>query len=83
MHVTVEMPFSLPKSIEIIPYGYVRKCVKLLTFLLDNIYIRLDTKFFRQIVGIPRGTKCTPLVADFFLVFRYEKDSMMGRFINY
>ena len=39
-----------------------------LSFLLDNIYMRFCTKLYRQIVGIPMGTKCTPLVADFFFV---------------
>ena len=31
------------------------------------IYIRFGTKLYRQIVGIPMGTKCAPLVADLFL----------------
>ena len=48
-----------------------------LTFLLDNIYIRFGTKFFRQIVGIPMGTNCAPLVADLSL-FCYERDFMMS-----
>ena len=46
-----------------------------LSFLLDNIYIRFGTKLFRQIVGIPMGTNCAPLVADLFL-FSYERDFM-------
>ena len=46
-----------------------------LSFLLDNIYIRFSTKLYRQIVGIPIGTKCAPLVADLFL-FCCEKDFM-------
>ena len=37
-----------------------------LSFLLDNIYIRFGTKLHRQIVGIPMGTNCAPLVADLF-----------------
>ena len=36
-----------------------------LSFLLDNIYIRFGTKLYRQIVGIPMGTNCAPLVADY------------------
>ena len=40
-----------------------------LSFLLENIYIRFGTKLYRQIVGIPMGTNCAPLVADFFLFF--------------
>ena len=43
-----------------------------LIYLLDNIYIRFGTKLYRQIVGIPMGTNCAPLVADLFL-FCYER----------
>ena len=46
-----------------------------LSFLLDNIYIGFGTKLYRQIVGIPMGTNCAPLVADLFL-FCYERDFM-------
>ena len=46
-----------------------------LIHLLDNIYIRFGTKLYRQIVGIPMGTNCAPLVADLFL-FCYERDFM-------
>ena len=46
-----------------------------LSYLLDNIYIRFGTKLYRQIVGIPMGTNCAPLVADLFL-YCYERDFM-------
>ena len=68
--------FSFQKSIEIILYGYVRKCVKLWLFYLI-IYIRFGTKLFRQIVGIPMDTNCALLVAHLSL-FRYERDFMMS-----
>ena len=48
-----------------------------LTFLLDNIYIRFGSKLYRQIVGIPVGTNCAPLVAD-LLLFCYERDFMLS-----
>ena len=44
-------------------------------YLLDNIYIRFGKNLYRQIVGIPMGTNCAPLVADLFL-FCYERDFM-------
>ena len=47
-----------------------------LIFLLDNIYIRFCTMLYRQIVGIPMGTYCAPLVAD--LLFFYERDFMLS-----
>ena len=48
-----------------------------LTFLLDNIYIRFGSKLYRQLIGIPMGTNCAPLVADLFL-FCYERDFMLS-----
>ena len=48
-----------------------------LIFLLNSIYIRLGSKLYRQIVGIPIGTNCAPLVADLFL-FCYERDFMLS-----
>ena len=44
-----------------------------LIYLFDNIYIRFGTKLYRQIVGIPMGTNCAPLVADLFSIFRAER----------
>ena len=37
--------------------------------------IRFGSKLYRQIVGIPVGTNCVPLIADLFL-FCYERDFM-------
>ena len=39
-----------------------------LSYLLDNIYIRFGTKLYRQIVRIPMGTNCAPLVAYLFFI---------------
>ena len=50
-------------------------CNSFLSYLLDNIYIRFGTMLYRQIVGIPMGTNCAPLVADLFL-YCYERDFM-------
>ena len=46
-------------------------------YLLDNIFIRFGSKLYRQIVGIPMGTDCAPLVADLIL-FCYEKNFMLS-----
>ena len=48
-----------------------------LHYLLDNIFIRLGSKLYRKIVGIPMGTNCPPLVADLIL-FCYERDFMLS-----
>ena len=45
-------------------------------YLLDIISMRPGTKSHGQIVEIPMGTHCTPLIADLFL-FCYERDFTM------
>ena len=45
--------------------------------LTFNIYIRFGSKLYGQIVGIPMGTNCAPLVADLFL-FCYETDFILS-----
>ena len=47
-----------------------------LMFLLDNIFVRFGQKIYRQVIGIPMGTNCAPLIADLFL-YCYEKDFML------
>ena len=47
----------------------------------DNIFIQFGTKMYRQVVGIPMGTNCAPLVADLFL-FCYERDFVMYRSVD-
>ena len=54
-----------------------QKFCEALTFLLDNIYIRIGSKLYRQIVGIPVSTNGAPLVADLFL-FCYERNLMLS-----
>ena len=55
---------------------YFRTCQNVcdaLSFLFDNIYMRFGTKLYRQIVGIPMGTNCVPLIVDLFL-FCFERN---------
>ena len=46
----------------------VSKVCNALIYRLNNIFIRFGTKFYRQTIGIPMGTYCAPVVADFFLL---------------
>ena len=57
-------------------WSYQNMCEALI-YLLDNISIRFGTKLYRQIVGIPMGSNCAPLVPALFL-FCYERDFMMS-----
>ena len=64
-----EMHFLLQKNI--------KKNHAKMYVLLDNIFTQFGTKLYRQVVGIPMGTNCAPLVADLFL-FCYERHFMMS-----
>ena len=46
---------------------------KMIEFLVDNMYVRFGAQLFRQMVGIPMGTNCSPLLADLFL-YSYENE---------
>ena len=63
------------------PKGYkLWSCQKMcdaLHYLLDNVFIGFGSKLYSQIVGIPMGTNCAPLVADLFL-FCNERDFMLS-----
>ena len=41
--------------------------IKMLEFLVNNIFMVFAGKVFQQIIGIPMDTNCAPLLADIFL----------------
>ena len=45
--------------------------IKMLEFLVDNIFVIFAEKVSQQIIGIAMATNCVPLLADIFLYF-YE-----------
>ena len=47
--------------------------IKMLEFLVDNIFVVFAGKVFQQTVGFPISTNCAPLLADSFL-YSYEAD---------
>ena len=75
-HVMTERLFLTPLTKVGIHFGHVRMYampypISLIIFILD-----LGPSYtVRQIVGIPMGTNCAPLVADLFL-YCYERDFM-------
>jgi hypothetical protein len=42
-------------------------------FEVDNIFVSFGGTLFQQVVGIPMGTNCAPLLADLFL-YSYESE---------
>ena len=53
----------------------------MLEFLVDNIFVVFGGKVFQQIVGIPMGTNCAPLLADIFL-YSYEAEFIQSLLSN-
>lgn len=47
------------------------KLILLIDWLIDNTYVTVGNKVFRQTIGIPMGTDCAPFLANLFL-FSYE-----------
>ena len=45
----------------------------MLEYLIDNIFVEFGRQIFQQIIGIPMGTNCAPLLADLFL-YSYEAE---------
>ena len=46
---------------------------RMVEFLIDNIFVKFGGRLFRQVIGIPMGTNCAPLLADLFL-YSYESE---------
>ena len=51
----------------------VHNICKMIKFLIDNIFVQFGGLLFRQVIGIPMGTNCAPLLADLFL-YSYENE---------
>ena len=41
--------------------------IRLMRWLIDNIYVTVGDKCFRQVIGIPMGSDCAPFLANLFL----------------
>ena len=46
---------------------------RMMEFLIDNIFAKFGGCLFRQVIGIPMGTNCAPLLANLFL-YSYESE---------
>ena len=46
---------------------------RVVEFLMDNIFVKFGGCLFHQVIGIPMGTNCDPLLADLFL-YSYESE---------
>ena len=46
---------------------------RMVEFLIDNIFVKFGGCLFHQVIRIPMGTNCAPLLADLFL-YSYESE---------
>ena len=51
--------------------------MNMLEYLVDNIFIEVGNRVFRQCIGIAMGTDCAPLIANLFLLY-YKYNFMKG-----
>ena len=52
-------------------------------FLVDNTYVKVGNRIFKQTIGIPMGTDCAPLLANLFLFYyeyKFMKDNLKSNF---
>ena len=47
--------------------------IKMLEYLIDNIFVEFVGRIFQQTIDIPMDTNCAPLLADLFL-YSYETE---------
>ena len=48
---------------------------RMVEFLIDNIFVKFGGCLLHQVIGIPMGMNCTPLLADLFL-YSYESECL-------
>ena len=51
--------------------------ISMLKFLIDNIVVSFGGALFQQVVGIPMGKNCAPLLAD-LLLCSYESQFLQN-----
>ena len=55
-----------------------QKLVEMVNYLIDHVFIEVGPKFFQQVVGIPMGTDCGPLLANLYQ-FSREYDWLLKK----
>ena len=41
---------------------------KMIEVLIDNIFVQFRGYLFRQVIGVPMGANCAPLLVDLLLI---------------
>ena len=59
--------------------------INLVDWLIDNTYVTIGDKVFKQCIGIPMGTDCAPYLANLFSYayeFTFLKDTLKQKDFN-
>jgi hypothetical protein len=56
--------------------------VTIMEFLIDNLFVSFGGTLFQQVVGIPMGMNCVPLLADLFL-YSYESGFYLSTILDF
>ena len=57
--------------------------VDVVDYMIDNIFVCVGNKVFKQSIGIPMGTDCAPLLANlylFYFEYKFMKNLMKNNF---
>ena len=57
---------------------YGLKMIRVMNWLIDNIYVTFGDDLFRQVIEIPMGADCGPFLANLFL-YSYEFKGLISR----
>ena len=68
----IRRDFSPTRNMTRVHVGLALRYVMLFTFLMENIYVQFDGSVYQQLVGIPMGSICAPLIADLFSILLRE-----------
>ena len=76
----VETSLTLSKAIQNLIIN-IEKIIHILDVLIDNMSVLFSGEVLQQMVSIPMGTNCAPLLANLFL-HAYEADFLQGLLKN-
>ena len=76
----VETSLTLSKAIQNLIIN-IEKIIHILDVLIDNMSVLFSGEVLQQMVSIPMGTNCAPLLANLFLR-AYEADFLQGLLKN-
>jgi hypothetical protein len=69
MLLLVKTSLTLSKATQILILYKQDEIIQMIDCLIDRIFVLFAARAFQQMIGVPMGTNCTPLLADSFKDF--------------